>query len=408
MNKKNIWIINQTAGKLDSGWGERHIYLSKYWVQKGYNVKIISGSYNHLFTNQPTISNKWFTYEKVEKGIEFCWVKTPKYFDSGFRKFWSNIVFTIKLFFLTTKKIEKPSIILVSSMPIFPILNGYYFKKKYKAEKLIIEIRDLWPLTPIHLKGYSENHPLIKIISWFEKFAYKKSDYIVSLLPNSKEYITSISKNASKFEYIPNGIDEKLLEIEKLPVSIVKMIPRNKFIIGYAGTLGLANAMEFFIEASCLLKDNLDIHFVIVGDGYLKQQFLEKVKGNINITFINKIKKSQVQNIVKYFDVCYIGRYSSPLYKHGVSYNKYFDYMLAKKIILESSELIKDPVELSGCGFIVEPEKAKTIVDAILEIKKLNKEEREEIANLGYNYVIEYHSFGFLSNKYIKLFKNKD
>ena len=100
---KTIWIINQTAGTFNSGWGERHISLSKYWVLKGYNVKIISGSYNHLFRNQPKISNKLLTKEKVEKGIEFYWIKTPKYLNAGFGKYWSNLVFTLKLFFLPQK-----------------------------------------------------------------------------------------------------------------------------------------------------------------------------------------------------------------------------------------------------------------------------------------------------------------
>lgn len=58
MTKKNIWIINQTAGKIDSGWGERHYYLSNYWVKNGYNVNIISGSHNHLFTNQPKLKRE--------------------------------------------------------------------------------------------------------------------------------------------------------------------------------------------------------------------------------------------------------------------------------------------------------------------------------------------------------------
>ena len=67
MKKKNIWILNQTAGMYDSGWGERHYYLSKYWVNEGYNINIISGSYNHLFIKQPIIKKNWFTYENVEK-----------------------------------------------------------------------------------------------------------------------------------------------------------------------------------------------------------------------------------------------------------------------------------------------------------------------------------------------------
>tara|TARA_Y100001954_G_scaffold201136_1_gene220300 strand:- start:508 stop:771 length:264 start_codon:yes stop_codon:yes gene_type:complete len=53
--KKNIWVINQFAGNPKSGWGERHYFFSKYWIRKGYNVSIISGSYNHVFKTLPTV-----------------------------------------------------------------------------------------------------------------------------------------------------------------------------------------------------------------------------------------------------------------------------------------------------------------------------------------------------------------
>ena len=404
MNKKNIWIINQTAGKLDSGWGERHYYLSKHWVEKGYCVHIISGSHNHLFVKQPKIDNKWFTYEEVEKGIQFCWVKVPKYNDSGFKKFVSNLIYTFKLFFLTSKKLGKPDIIIVSSMPIFPIINGLFFRRKYKINKLIIEIRDLWPLTPMYLKGYSKNHPLIKIVGWFEKIAYKNSDKIVSLLPNASEYISSISNDKSKFHYIPNGIDEELIGREGVSKKTLELIPKDKFIVGYAGTIGLANAMEYFIEASLSIKEK-KIHFVIVGDGFLKKSFAERVKASTNITFIDKVKKTQVQGILKHFDVCYLGRYKSPLYKHGVSYNKYFDYMLAKKPILESSELIKDQVELSGCGIIVPPENPQALIEGVLNLYEMNTTQRNELGVKGYKFVKKFHDYELLSDKYLKLFE---
>jgi len=403
MRKKNIWIINQTAGKRDSGWGERHFFLSQYWVKKGYDVKIISGSYNHLFTHQPIIKKRWFTSEKVEEGIEFFWVKTPKYVGGGFKKFWSNLIYTCKLFFLSSKKIGKPDIILVSSMPIFPIIAGSFLKKKYKADKLIIEIRDLWPLTPIHLKGYSKNHPLIIILFWFEKFAYKNADTIVSLLPNAGSYINEISKDEKKLYYIPNGINEAHIDREEISTEIANLIPKDKFIIGYTGTIGMANAMEYFIDAS-LLINNKNIHFLLVGNGYLKEEYQRKVKNSINITFIDKIKKNQIQSILTHFDVCYVGRYKSPLYKYGVSYNKYFDYMLARKPILESSELIKDQVELSNCGIIVSPENPLFIIDGIEKFYLMNEVERSIIGNKGYEYVCKYHTYSYLSDLYIKIF----
>ena len=404
---KVVWIINQTAGKIDSGWGERHFFLSKYWVKKGYKVIIISGSYNHLFIKQPKISNQQFTIENVDDNIDFCWVKTPKYSGTGFKKIISNFIYTLKLFFLGTKLLAKPNIIIVSSMPIFPILNGVYFRKKYKAEKLIFEIRDLWPLTPIHLKGYSKNHPFIKLLSFFEKYAYNKSDNIVSVLPNTSTYINSLTKKKTIIQYIPNGIEEKFMLKENLPDDLINLIPKNKFIIGYTGTIGLANAMEFFVDASLKIKDNSNIHFVIVGDGYLKDNLKSKVTNSANITFIDKINKSKVQCMISLFDVCYISRYDSPLYKYGVSYNKYFDYMLAKKPILESSEYHKDKVELSGCGIIVQPECADAIIVGIFKLYNLSDAERLKIGLKGYNYVKKYHSFEFLSNKYINIFENK-
>ena len=405
MSKKTIWVINMTAGKSDSGWGERHYYFSKFWVKKGYDVKIVSGSYNHLFHNQPKIKNQRFTIEKVEDGITFCWVKIPEYDGGSIYKLWSMIIFAFKILSLSSKQIGKPSYILVSSMPIFPILSGWYLKKKHKAKKLFFEIRDLWPLTPMYLSGYSKWHPIIIVMRWIEKFGYKKADEIVSLLPNAHTYINKISKDASKFHWIPNGIDEDLLIEEKLPQQIVNQIPKDKFIVGYTGTMGMANALEYLIDASISLKNNDKIHFVLVGDGYLKKELQQKVFGNSNITFINKINKNQVQHMLSLFYVCFVGRNNTPLFDYGVSSNKFFDYMLAKKPVISSSNKIKDPVELAGCGFVVKPESSNAIEEAVLNIYNLSDDKRYIIGTKGYSYVKKYHNFDYLSSLYIKLFE---
>ena len=404
MGKKIIWILNQTAGKPDSGWGERHYYFSKYWVRKGYEVKIVSGSYNHLFINQPKVSNNTFTIEEIESGITFCWVKVPRYDGGSVFKLWSMIIFAFKVLFLKTKSLGKPDIIIVSSMPIFQILSGIYLKRKNKAKKLLFEIRDLWPLTPLYLSNYSKSHPVILLMRVIEKIGYKKADEIISLLPNAYKYIDRISEDSSKLHWIPNGIDEKLLKRELLPDVIKNKIPTDKFIVGYTGTIGMANAMEYFINASILLKENSNIHFVIVGDGYLRNQFKAQTKNSKNITFINKINKCQVQQILKYFNICYVGRYNIKLYDYGVSYNKYYDYMLAEKPILESSNRINSPTELANCGLIVEPENSKAIVEGILKLKSMPTIQLNDIAKKGYEYVKKYHNFEYLSDKYLKLF----
>jgi glycosyltransferase involved in cell wall biosynthesis len=400
---KNIWVINQFSGKPTSGWGERHYYFSKNWIQKGYNVTLISGSYNHVFNELPDAPNQ-FNFENVE-GTRFCWVKTPKYNPKSFLRFWSFLVFAFKVYFLPISRLGKPDIIVVSSMPIFPIFTGYLLKVRYKAKALFFEIRDIWPLTLVLLGNVSKRHLAVKFIGWFEKFGYKNADKIVSLLPNAAEHFEEVADAGSKFVYIPNGLDEDVLVKDSAPSVDLDRIPSDKFVIGYTGTLGLANALEYFVEAAGLLKDDPRFFFVLVGEGYLKKQLEEVSKDFANIIFLPKVIKNQVASYLEKFDVCFVGRNDSPLFKHGVSANKYFDYMLASKPILDSNNLIKDPVELSGCGVIVQPESASAIVKGILDIYSMSKEEREKMAALGKDYVQKFHSIKNLSNQYINLFE---
>jgi glycosyltransferase involved in cell wall biosynthesis len=399
---KNIWVINQFAGNPESGWGERHYYFSKNWIEKGYDVTIISGSYNHVFHKLPNVPAQ-FNIENYD-GTPFCWVKVPHYNPKSITRFWSFLIFAIKVLFLPVKKLGKPDIIIVSSMPIFPVLTGYWLKKWYKSKALFFEIRDIWPLTLVLLGDVSPKHLAVRFIAWFEKFGYRKADKIVSLLPNAASHFEEIAKAGNKFEYIPNGLDEAVLSKEKLPLEIETKIPKDKFIIGYTGTIGLANALEYLVEAAGILQNDHRFYFVIIGDGYLKEELINKSKDFGNISFFTKIRKNQVAAAISHFDVCFVGRNDTPLFKHGVSANKYFDYMLAGKPVLDSNNFIKDPVELSGGGIIVAPDSAEAIVRGIIELNNLSELERKIIGEKGRDYVRVNHNIKHLSDLYIKLF----
>ncbi|PIF03362.1 MAG: glycosyltransferase WbuB, partial [Arcobacter sp.] len=321
-NKKTIWVINQFAGTADSCGRERHFYFAHYWKEMGYDVKIISSSYNHMFTNN--IKVKGLYKHEVHQDIDFYWVKTPIYHPRSVKRFYSMWVFMYRVLQLPVNKIGQPDVIIVSSMPIFSIYSGYKLKKKYKS-KLIFEVRDIWPLTLQLLGNKSRYHPAVRFIGWFERFGYRKSDNVVSLLPNAKVHIDKIAGHDTNFHYIPNGIDQRLLKNDRAPSELTNQIPKDKFIIGYTGTIGLANALEYLIEAAIKLKDDKRFYFVIVGDGYLKSELEQKSKGNNNILFYPKVKKDQVQDILKYLNICFIGWHASELYNLGVSANKYFD-----------------------------------------------------------------------------------
>jgi glycosyltransferase involved in cell wall biosynthesis len=153
-----------------------------------------------------------------------------------------------------------------------------------------------------------------------------------------------------------------------------------------------------------MLIDDSRFFFIIVGDGYLKEELTEISKTWKNILFLPKIRKNQIQDLLQNFDICFVGRNDSPLFKHGVSANKYFDYMLAGKPILDSNNYIKDPVEISGCGLIVKPDSAEAIRDGILYLHGLTEDERKKLGKLGKSYIESNHSISKLARDYEILF----
>ncbi len=400
--KKRIWIVNQYAGSPAHGMEFRHYYLAKEFIKNGHEVWIISGSYSHLFKNCPQIKSR-FTIETIDE-INYCWVKIPEYKKSiSIGRIYNMLVFIYRLLFIS-EKLPNPGTIIISSPSLFPVIIGRVWSKKYKA-KLIFEVRDLWPLTLKYLGNLSSLHPLMMFMQLFENYAYKYSDYVVSVLSGSKNYMIEKGLREDKFFCIPNGIDlEELKNIKPLAEKIRTQIPSDKFIVGYAGAIGKANALEYLIDSAFIVKNNSQIHFVLVGNGDAKQKLIEKANGLSNITFIETIDKREVQSMLSFFDINYIGWHKEKLYAFGISANKLYDYMFSGKPILHSVETNDDIVKKAKCGISVEPENPHAISTAILKFTNMSIEERKDMGQNGKQYVLQYHTYEILAKQYIELF----
>lgn len=401
---KNIWIINEYAGTPFYGMTFRHYYLAKELVKLGYKVTVFTSSFSHYKLKQHLEVKNTFTKKKID-GIEFVWVKMPDYkAPKSLGRIRNWFLFALKLFFIPFLKLEKPDSILVSSLPLHPIVSGKYLANKYNA-KLIFEVRDIWPLSAIELGGYSPNNLFIKHLQWLEDFAYKNADAVVTVLANAYEHMKTRGLEEIKFNYIPNGISiNELVQLEELDQNTIKQLPKNKFIIGYAGTFGIANALDSFIEAAKMLKAYDSIAFVLVGDGREKEKLLALSKECNNIYFVDAVKKDQVQSVLEYFNVCYIGLKNDPLFKYGVSPNKLFDYMYSGKPILyaiDSGDF--KPISNINAGFNIESENPQSIANGVIKLYNMSKEERQEMGHNAKEYVVKNHDYAYLAKVLIKV-----
>lgn len=401
--------MDQYVGAPKYGNVYRNFFLAKELQKKGYKVKIFSGSYSHLMYDTPT-TNGVITKEVID-GVEFNWIKLKQYKNGkSLGRVLSIFEYTLKLFRLG--KLPAPDIIITPSVPLIPFWTIEYLRKcswRSRDVKVILEVRDLWPLSLIELGGFSKYGPFISLLSITEKMAYKKADFIISTLRYSYEHISRVISSDFKFRWIDNGINlpSALQNHNKLMKEVDFIhIPKGKFIIGYTGALGVANSMDCFIKCVELFKSDTRFHFIIIGDGYEKRKLYEMSKGFGNINFYPKINKELIPVVLKKFDVLYFSYANIPnLYKFGVSANKTYEYMISgKPIVLSSIEIKKNIVSEANCGIVVPPESAHSIQNAIKTLFGMSSSERNKMGENGVNYILKNNTFTVLSDKLANVF----
>lgn len=406
-----ILLINHYVGSNIHGMEYRPYYLAKEWVKNGHEVTMIGASFSHIRTVQPEVEKGW--KEEYLDGIRYLWVKSPAYEGNGVKRTINMMVF-VKAVYLIASQLAatyKPDVVISSSTYPLDIYPARKIAKKAGA-KLIFEVHDLWPLSPMELGNMSAKHPFIMVMQKGENDAYRYADTVVSLLPKADQHMFEHGLEPSKFRYLPNGIDVEQWESskEKIPAEHDKMIQQlkkeGKFLVGYAGTHGIANALEYLIEAAVLVKDE-PVAFVLVGKGPERDNLIKlaKEKKLNNIHFLPVINKKAIPDFLSHMDALYIGWRRSPLYRFGVSPNKLLDYLMAGRPIIHGIEAGNDLVAEANAGISIEPENPSELAKAVKEMKKHSQESLNKMGMNGKRFVIETHDYRVLSQKFIDIMK---
>jgi glycosyltransferase involved in cell wall biosynthesis len=382
----------------------RPYYLAKEWVRRGDRVTIIAATFSHVRSVNP-VKKKNEEIEEID-GIRYVWLKTPTYTSNNWLRIFNIFAFLYRLYRFIPRLLKRESFDAVIASSTYPldIFPARRIARKTGA-KLIYEVHDLWPLSPIELGGYSRRHPYIVLLQIAEDYAYKNSDKVVSLLNNAREYMIGRGMDANKFAYAPNFVCEDYLTTpSSVTVACITNILADKFIVGYLGTMGLSNYLENLVGAAEILSNNKEISFVLVGDGpeRIKLEKLVASKKLQNIDFLGRVEKVRVPAVLSEFDLCYIGFLNKPIYRMGISPNKLFDYMAAAKPVILAANAGEDMVRESNCGMTIKPEDPQALATAILKLKALSEAERARMGENGRQYVLRNHTCRVVASRFLE------
>lgn len=160
--------------------------------------------------------------------------------------------------------------------PITQIYPALLHKRLYKS-KALLWVQDLWPES-VTAAGKINSPFILKALDKMVANIYKKTDKILVQSPSFINSVKSKGGRDEQIEYIPNWAEDLFVEpVNNVPENIKKIIP-NGFVILFAGNIGEAQDFDSILKAALLTKENIDIHWVIVGDGRKKSWVDEQVK----------------------------------------------------------------------------------------------------------------------------------
>lgn len=381
--------------------GARGFLLLREFAKLGHKSVLITSDSNHLAAPPALHASRM---HEVIDGVDVYWLRTRKYRGTrSLGRILSWFDFERQVLRMPLGSLPDPDVIIVSSPSPLTILNGLRLRRHYGC-KLVFEVRDIWPLVLVAAGGISPRNPAVKFLAWVERLGYRRADLIVGTMPNLGEHVADVGGAANSVVCVPQGIDPALLTP---PQSLAQdyidaYIPRNKFTVCYAGSIGADNAIETLLSCAREMKDREDIHFLLVGEGYLKEKFRASTEDLANVTFAPGIPKAAVQSLLARVDLLYFAVHKSPLMRFGQSLNKVIDYMMSEKPILGSFSGYPSMINEARCGSYVPAQDVCALRAEIERYADMPNEERAILGERGRKWLLEHRAYHALAAIYLQ------
>ena len=279
--------------------GTRSYEFARRLVGKGHTVEMITSD----CSPQADTPRGWYTTE--EAGIRVHWLPVPYSNKKGFfTRVYAFLRFAIAAAFKAASL--KGDIIFATSTPLTIALPALYARWRLRCP-MVFEVRDLWPEAPRQL-GVLTNPLLLYLAKRLEHTAYRKAAHIIGLSPGICEGIIATGISQEKVTLIPNASDLDHFHPDIDGSTHRKALPDDSsLVLFYFGALGLANGLDFVLDAAALLqKRRIDnIIFCLAGDGKEANHLQARVEteGLTQVQFLGTVSKKDIAKRIAACDV---------------------------------------------------------------------------------------------------------
>ena len=274
--------------------------------------------------------------------------------------------------------------VVYSYSPPLPLGIAAWVLSRLWRVPWVLRVEDLYPEAAV-AAGVLRNRVVIALFAALERFLYRRATRISLISGGFRENLLGKGVPAAKLSVIPVWADPEA--VQPGPKENGFRREHNlagKFVVMYAGALGLTSSLEDVMQAAWHLGDEDDVWFVLVGEGIKKEALIRSAqeKSLDRVTFLPFQPRTTYSELMAAADVSLVtlnpasSPYSLP--------SKVFSIMASGRPILAVVPLeseIAQLVQAGDCGVCVAPGQSRMLASMIMELKG----DQERLSSLGHN-----------------------
>lgn len=404
MKKKDVLILCQYFYPEYVSSATLPYEMAKGFVKQGISVDVISG-YPKEYTLDQQVPKK-----EIVEGIG---IQRVKYVQLNSKKKMTRLInFCSFLVAIGTKffRLRKyKTVIVYSNPPLLPIIP--VLAKKLFGLNLVFVAYDIYPEVAILLGAARKGSLIDKLTNKINERLYKNAAKVVALSNEMKQYLIEHKPYVTdeKVEVIPNWYTDspELREVTIYNQKFRNLKASGKTIVLYSGNMGMAQDMNTVIDTAKLLKNDKNIHFMLVGHGCKLNELREEAHKEelSNIEFHEFLHGTDFTDVLKIADA-YIVSLEKGI--EGLSVpSKTYSYMAVGRPLLaimsEETDIAKD-INDNQIGFVIEQGDSKKMVQAIKQLNEDRQLVSEMSSRCRWVYEQKYTN-KICIDKYIKMIK---
>lgn len=386
--------------------GELAVDLGKH----GHRVTVISTlpHYNRISANEryQPMRPKWgkLLYQSEFHGMTVYHIFMPSKGQNAVGRILAWTFFHIMSVIVGLTILPRPSVIIAPSPPLSIGICAWLLGMLRRAP-YIYNVQELYPDITIRL-GAVRNRAMIELLYRLEGFVYSKASKVTVIASRMRERLLEKGVASHKIQVIPNFVDVgDLAPAPKDNNFSRKHNLHKKYVVSYAGNMGPAQGLDYFIDAANILRDNEGVCFLMMGDGILRERLRQKVE-QYNLEYFVFLPYQQYSLMGQAYaasDLCLVpqalqtGAEAVP--------SKVYRIMACARPVLAVTEKNSDLARLvreSECGAFVPSGSAEALAGMIMRAYQ-NQQEWQNMGLCGREHVVRHYARETVTNQYHEL-----